>query len=414
MERKICDPATGRRLFWLCWVTYMISCLGRFNYAAAMAELITAEGFSKAGAGLVGTALFAVYGACQIATGLLGDRVSPRRMVAFGLIGSSAANLAMGGASAQPAMLVLWMANGVFQACMWSPVARIFAEMLPEPARKQACSDAAATIPVSNILIYLMAAGSIRFFSWRLVFWLPAVLMLAAALFWLPAMAAIERRVQACGTPEAVPEAARKQGNLWHILAASGALAIALAALSHGLLKDGIQSWMPTFLTEQFQMTTYASAAASLILPVFNIGGVLLTRWLAARYIRNELAGAGAFFGAALASLGVLAICGTGNGLLSLSMLTVASTAMIGANILLINLIPMRFGVIGRASTMTGVLNCSAYAGSALSSFGVGAAVGRFGWGAAIGIWLAFAALACAAAAIGRRRWSAYGASLEN
>lgn len=403
MERKICDPATGRRLFLLCWITYMVSCLGRFNYAATMAELITTEGFSKAGAGLIGTALFAVYGVCQIVIGPLGDRISPRKMIAFGLFGSSAVNFLMGCADAQPVMLVLWMCNGVFQACMWSPVARLFAEMLPETARKQACSDAAATIPVSTIIIYLMAAASIRFLSWRFVFWIPAALMLLAALIWLPQMEAIARRVEQGTATAPVPAATGGQGNLWQLILASGILFAAVAALTHGLLKDGIQSWMPTFLTEQFHMTTYASAVVSLILPVFNIAGVLLTRWLCARFVRNELSGAAVCFAAAIGGLGVLAICGTGNGLLALVTLTIASTAMIGANILLINLIPMRFGALGRASTMTGLLNCSAYMGSALSSFGVGAAVERFGWGAAIGIWLAFAALACAASLMGRR-----------
>ena len=409
----VCNQNMSKRLFRLCWFTYMISCLGRFNYAAAMAELITRQGFSKGGAGLIGTALFAVYGVCQIATGLLGDRIKPRRMVAFGLFGSAAVNLAMGFASTQPVMLVLWMVNGVFQSCMWSPMARIFAEMLLEDERRRVGSNVAATIPVSTILIYLMAAVSIRFLSWRFVFWVPAVLMLVAALIWLPSMAKIEQQVMVCGVPQEIPKAVGKQGNLLQIIMSSGVLLIAVAALSHGLLKDGIQSWMPTFLTEQFGMSTYASTAVSLILPAFNICGVLLTRWLVLRFIRNELAGAAYFFGIALLSLGALAILGTGSSLLSIAALTVASTAMIGESIMLINLIPMHFGAIGRASTMTGILNCSAYAGSAISSFGVGTAVEHLGWAAAIVIWLAFASFALVATVVGRRRWGAYSAELS-
>lgn len=409
MERKVCDFQTAKQLYRLCWITYMISCLGRFNYPAAMAELITAQGFTKAGAGLIGTALFAVYGLCQIVTGTLGDRVDPRKMIAVGLLGSSIINFAMGCASTQPVMLSLWIINGVFQSCMWSPVARIFAEMLPAESRRRAGSSAAATIPVSVMLIYLLAALSIRYFSWRLVFWIPSVLMLAAAFVWIPRMTMIYKRIETCGVVDVnTASKAEKRGSVVQIIFASGTLLIAVGALSHGLLKDGIQAWLPTFFTEQFHLTTYASTAVSIILPVFNILGVLVTRWLVARFIKNELAGAAAFFGVSFLSLGALAISGAHNSVVTLLTLTIASTAMIGANILVINLIPMHFGAIGRASTMTGILNCSAYAGSALSSFGVGAAVDQYGWGAAICIWIAFAAAACIAMLLGKKKWGRY------
>ena len=90
---------------------------------------------------------------------------------------------------------------------------------------------------------------------------------------------------------------------------------------------------------------------------------------------------------------------------LSLILLTVASTCMTGANIMLINLIPVHFDVVGRASSVTGVLNCSAYVGSAISSFGVGAVAQNFGWGAAIAVWIGFSLLALLASLVSCGRW---------
>lgn len=410
MEKKICTAVQGKKLFWLCWFAYMISCMGRFNYAAAMAELITAEGFSKSGAGLIGTALFGVYGACQIVTGLIGDKMRPKYLIAFGLAGSTIMNFAMGFASAQPVMLAIWIGNGVFQSCMWSPVARLYAEMLPPDMRRNACSNAAATIPTATILIYAMSAFVIRFYSWRWVFWVPAILMGSMFLLWIWQMTAIERDTAQNGmsVPAAEVHLSTQSGSYGGMLLASGAILIAWAALSHGLLKDGIQSWLPTFLTESFAMTTYASAAASLLLPILTICGVFFTRWLAARYIKNELLGAGAFFLAAILCLSILAIFGFTNSVVSLIALALAGTAMIGANILLMNLIPMRLGAIGRASSMTGFLNCHAYIGSALSSFGVGAAVERWGWNAAIWIWLGFAVFALLCVCGNAHRWKQF------
>ncbi len=362
MEKKICAPSQAKKLFWLCWIAYMISCMGRFNYAAAMAELITSEGFRKSFAGLIGTALFAVYGACQIVTGMLGDRISPKKMVAFGLLGSGMMNLFMGFASTAQAMLWIWVGNGVFQSCMWSPIARVYAEVLPPDMRKGACSNAAATIPTATIFIYAMAAVVIHADSWRWVFWIPALLLLTMFVIWLLQMTKIEKHTQQFGEPIPTVHAdMQQQGSYLHLLVASGAFFIAVATLSHGLLKDGIQAWLPTFLTEGFALQTYASVAASMLLPVLTIFGVFFTRWLAARYIQNELMGASAFFLAAVICLGALWVFPIQSAVWNLLLLSVAGTAMIGANILLLNMVPMRLGAIGRTSSMTGFLNCHAY-----------------------------------------------------
>ena len=40
--------------FWICWLTYFCTYLGRLNFSASMAEIISAEGFSKSALGMVG------------------------------------------------------------------------------------------------------------------------------------------------------------------------------------------------------------------------------------------------------------------------------------------------------------------------------------------------------------------------
>ena len=89
-------------------------------------------------------------------------------------------------------------------------------------------------------------------------------------------------------------------------------------------------------------------------------------------------------------------------------MMTVASTCMVGSNIMLINLMPIHFGVIGRSSSITGVLNCSAYLGSALSSYGIGVVAEHFGWKGAVLVWVVFSVFAMALALCGARRWGRY------
>ena len=142
--------------------------------------------------------------------------------------------------------------------------------------------------------------------------------------------------------------------------------------------------------------------------------GVFFTKALPKKWTENELKASAAFFAVTIIALIVLDLVCNVSAVLSLILLTVASTCMTGANIMLINLIPVHFGVVGRASSVTGILNCSAYVGSAISSFGVGAVAQNFGWGSAIAVWVGFSLLALLASLGGCRRWGVYEHRLDN
>lgn len=381
------------------------------SYAAVTLSLITEEGFTKSQAGLIGTALFAVYGICQFFSGFAGDRFSPRSMVFTGVMGSALVNLGMCLTNDYRVMLVLWAINGVFQSLIWSPVFKIMSEVLPPSYRKRACSNAAATYPLATVVIYLLAALTLRTLGWRMVFLLSGIMMAAAALFWLRRMGWYTREIERYGEIEHItltPQEQKADGKLLPLLLVSGAFYAVIGALTHGMLRDGIQSWVPTFLSENFGLGASAATALAIILPIVNVAGVVLTKAIAKRWIRNEMKGSAVFFAVTIAALGALALLCRTSAAGSLLMMTLASTCMVGSNIMLINLMPIHFGAIGRAASVTGVLNCAAYAGSALSSYGIGHVAEQFGWQAAIYVWLGFSVLALVSIVRGTRKWGKY------
>ena len=65
-------------------------------------------------------------------------------------------------------------------------------------------------------------------------------------------------------------------------------------------------------------------------------------------------------------------------------MLIVSTTCMTGASTMLLSLLPLRFHAMGRMATVTGLLNASAYVGSALASTGFGALSENGGWTAVL------------------------------
>lgn len=409
LERRVCPPQLAQGLFILCALTYIVALFGRMSYSAVMAELIAGEGFSKSQAGLVGTALFASYGLCQVLSGFLGDRITPRRLIFTGVLGSGLINLLMGTVHTLTPMLTLWALNGAFQSLIWSPIARILSEILPPETRRRACANIGVAYPSATILAYLAAALLLKFSSWHMVFYVSGGMMLVAAAVWLIRMGYYERQTQRHGPLETIVLSAQKSdicGSLWRILLVSGALFAAFGALTSGLLRDGIQSWVPTFMTERFGLSTSLSVALAIALPAVNIAGVFGIRWLYEHRIQNEMRGAAGFFAAGFMGLVLLLpLSNLGAATGSLLLMTFTSTCMMGASTMFISFMPIHFGLVGKASSATGVLNCATYIGSALSSYGVGKIAEHFGWNAAIVFWIAFTVVALLLARLGARKW---------
>lgn len=409
--RRVCPERLAPQLFILCMITYIVALFGRMSYSSVMADLITVEGFTKSQAGLVGTALFATYGACQIFSGFLGDRHDPKKMIALGVGVSGVLNICMGLVNTLPAMLALWTVNGIFQSFIWSPVARIFGELMPPAYRKGACANSAIAFPLATILMYLAASLLLQFSSWRAVFILSGLAMLLCTAVWWNRMNYFQHMTAKHGPVESITLNASESaasGNLFRVLLLSGVIFAIFGSLAGGLLRDGIQSWVPTFMTERFGLSTALSVALAIALPVVNIAGVFGVKALAARRIRNEMRGAAGFFAACIVCLALLIPASSSSAALSLFLMTAASTCMVGSNTMFMNFMPVHFGTIGKVSSITGVLNCASYVGSAISSYGIGHVAEYFGWNAAILVWLGFSVVAMLLAYGGVRRWGRY------
>lgn len=125
--RKV-DERTGKILFWLSWLVYFSSYLGRLNYSSAMSSIMLDGILTRSQAGAISMAYFFAYGIGQLCNGILGDRWKPENMVFFGLSGVGVVNCLMGFAGRFPEMIMLWGINGYLQAMIWPPLIRIFAE----------------------------------------------------------------------------------------------------------------------------------------------------------------------------------------------------------------------------------------------------------------------------------------------
>lgn len=405
---RLTTAGQGRRLFLLSWLAYAAAYVGRYNYSAVMSA-ITAEGtLSLSAAGAVSTGYFVCYAAGQILCGILSQKCSPFGMIPLGLVLSAGCNFGMGFAPAE-VMPLLWAANGLFQAMVWPPIVRLFAECMPFEQQDSACVSINSTTPAGTLGAYAVSAAALALAGWRMAFWTCGVLMLAAAGLWTLGSAPLCRAAQKAPAAGAGP-AVRKTGagaarSLLPGLFAAGLIWLVAPAMLHGGLKDGVTSWVPSMIQSNFGSSPAFSAAVSMVLPLVNLTGAYLAGWLDRRVFRNEVKTSAALLGLALACLLALPAAVEASLLVSVVLLAATTALMLGVNTMFINVMPVRIGRSSGAAVLSGSLNAITYLGAAIATWGIGAAAEGFGWGAVFVLWAAMAGTALAVCLLLARPW---------
>ena len=400
-------------LFWLCWIAYFSTYIGRLNYSASLTGIILSEGFSKGQAGMIGTAFFFAYGAGQFVSGFLGDRLAPKKMVFTGLMVSGLCNLAMAGAKSSGLMTAVWCVNGLFQAFIWSPMIRLMYEYYKTETRMKACVSLNSSVPIGTMAAYGLTALVIWLSGWRTMFVLAGAALIGTSLFWITGMKQVERYAAESGKMAEMPSgetggSAKAAVNWKSLLIQSRFLFLMMALFVQGALKDGVTTWVPTYISETYGLSAILAITSTMVIPVFNLLGVYLASFANLHWFRNEVRTAGAFFVVSAAAILVLRLSSGRSMAVSFLMLALATTAMMAVNTMLIAVLPSYFGVIGRASSVSGLLNSSVYAGGAVSTYGIGALSVALGWNATIVIWFLMAAVSAVICFLTVRKWIAY------
>lgn len=395
--------AEARRLTLLCAAVYFCSYLTRLDYGAVMVEMVRAEGFSRVDASAALTGLFITYGFGQLISGYLGDRVKPQLLIFFGLIACGLMNLLIPFCPSPAWMTVVWSVNGLAQAMMWPPLVRIMSQHMTESEYKVATVHVSWGSSLGTIVIYLMIPLLLKVSSWRGVFYCAAAVGMGMAAFWMARYGRVERTLplQEQAAPADEPGYAGKSGGGLRTL--MPLLAIMMGVIiCQGTLRDGITTWMPTYLADTYHMESGKSILTGVLLPLFGMVCYQIVLWMNRKLVENELQCAAIIFGVGLVSLLALRLLHAHSFALSVLILAFAVASMHGVNLIMTCMTPKYLAGSGKISMISGLLNACTYIGSALSMYGVALIADRFGWTVTESLWCAVALLGtlCAAACV--------------
>ena len=384
----------------VCSFIYFISYFSRKSFAATMAGMIGEGVIDKVGGGFIGTGLFICYGAGQLVSGYLGDRIKPRCLIMLGVGTTCVCNLLMPLVSSTSLMVAVWSVNGFAQAMLWPPIVKLLSENLDGEAFVKANLVVTAVAHVATVLLYLFVPLCLEFFDWQTVFFASSLL----ALLSVPVFSLIMKFAISGGMRDGIEPTARekkqekkKKGDGYtRLLARSGIIPVFVCIIMMGFLRDGIESWLPTLYSEAFSRDPSESTLISVALPIFSIVVVSLTTALhKKKFFANEVAGSLVFF-AACALLGIplyftIGVDAVWARIVSLVLTVLISGAMHGCNFVLISCLPGRFAGVHRSATTSGLCNAFVYLGAALSMYGIATISDALGWNATVLSWIAIA-----------------------
>ncbi len=374
------------KLAWLLMATYMVSYLTRINYGAVLVDMVASTGYTKPELSMAVTGSFITYGIGQVISGLIGDRVQPRRLVSIGFVVTILMNLLLPLCHEPWLMTMVWSINGAAQAFMWPPIVRLMVGCYSGEEYTQATVIVSWGSSVGSILVYLIAPVLVALAGWRAMFWCSALCGLLILPVWL----------KNCPTlPEEVPQKnidGRKEG-IGRLIASPLMISVLLCIVLQGTLRDGITTWMPTYVSETYDLGSSISILTGVLLPVFSLISIAVVRWFFEKKLRHPLLCTLLLFLLGAVSAVVLYRLTGKNGPVSIFFMTLLTGCMHGINLLLISFLPSYFKETGRVSLISGILNSCTYVGSALSTYGIAVLTDSVGWKPTVLVWLGIVVL---------------------
>ncbi|MCH7987855.1 MAG: MFS transporter [Planctomycetes bacterium] len=182
----LAGPLPGEnRVIWIVWWTYGAFYFCRNNISVALPGIEDELGLDKLQMGVVLLSLKLAYGVGQFLNGQISEQISPRRMLAIGMIGSAALNVVFGFGTGLYFFIFIWACNGYSQSLGWTPCVRVIGNWIPVLRRGKAIGIVGTGYQLTGALTFLVSGFAVSAFGWRGAFWVPPVILLISSVIML-------------------------------------------------------------------------------------------------------------------------------------------------------------------------------------------------------------------------------------
>lgn len=387
-------------VLWVIWLTYGSFYFCRQNISAAVPGL-KASGLNDIEVGWILGSLKVTYAIGQLVNGQLAERLPARWLLAVGMLGSAALNVAFGLGTGLYFLLFVWACNGYFQALGWTPCVRVASNWFSSARRGRAIGVIGTSYQFMASMTYLVAGASVEWLGWRGAFYVPAALLAAAAVHMLVFL-------RECPPDHPDESAARPVVNRVPlgdaILVTIGNPALWVLAVTLFLLdacRYFFTDWGLAHLKEVQPGSVFLTAVKYAVLPAGGIVGALFGGWATDRFFGSRRAPVICGLLVLLAAL-ILAYdeVSQGSSAATVALLFWIGFAIFGSQVLLVGTAPADLGRLGTAAAAAGFVNFMGYMGAFTGDLVTGYLKHHYNWQSAIQFWAACALVAAGVVAL--------------
>lgn len=374
----------------LCCLVYSFVYAGRYGYNASITSVIDYYGVTRADAGLVSTFFFFAYGAGQFLHAVFCRFYPPKYVIPAVLLASSGLNLALFFLPPFPAIKFLWMANGILQSALWPMLVLILSRNLSAKMMSRAVMAMSLPVLLGTFLAYGSAALFSRVGYFRGTFLVGTVLTALIGLIWFFSYSSLTSVTAPRTVSDEVPDGEKEKRTRRAVGGALIALfaVCAVFAIVDNFVKDGLNTWTPVILKEQFGVGDSVSILMTLVLPVFGVFGSVLTVQMN-RVIRDFRALAGVLYlGLCLCIAGLTLSMRQNSIALFLVCQGIISCLAHGINNVVTSVMPFALREKVNSGFLAGMMNASCYIGSTASAYGLGKVADGAGWDVVVRVLL--------------------------
>jgi sugar phosphate permease len=382
------------------WVTYGSFYFCRQNISTALPGLLE-MGYTKSEAAWIPAALKIAYAVGQLVNGQLAERISARKLLAVGMLGSAALNVLFGFSSGLYFLIFVWACNGYCQALGWTPCMRVATNWIPLGRRGRLFGLLGTSYQVTASATYVVTGQAIEHFGWHAAFYVPAAILAAAAVFMLVFLreSPDEPVISQVDLPHPTSSSTWSE-NLIHTLTNPALWLLAIALFLLDACRYGFVDWGVTHLKEVQGSGVGISGIKYAVLPAGGIAGALLAGWATDHYFHGRRA---PVIAGCLVLLGLFTLVYDWMARTSLTgtlvLLVLIGFCIFGAQVLLVGTAPADVARRGTAAAAAGFVNFMGYVGAAMGDKITGYVAEDYGWQTATWHWAGWAFAGAAAAA---------------
>jgi len=268
------------------WITYGAFYLNRLNLPVVFPSLKTELNLTYTQVAFIGSSLMIAYMIAQLPSGLLSDKLGPRKVITIGSLIIVFSNLLFGFSKNYETFILAQFLNGFGQGMGWSPSIKLLANLFSKRERGTTIGLFLTSVPAFSALAYIFSGYLTVNFGWRSAFYTPAIILLAIiGAFWLAVKKNESKYVLNYNFPK---KDYLGRIELMKILSNINVWMTAISFSTTLFIEYGFNMWIPSFLVEDVKLPLEEAALIASATPAGGVVGGPLGGFISDKLLKGK------------------------------------------------------------------------------------------------------------------------------